>query len=374
MAAKKNQKKTKTIAQRIDPTYFRNWHWLRRSRFFLSLILVAVALVGAAFAYARETPFMNGPVSEPHRPFEADCAQCHVESFSSVKDETCRTCHDALGRHIEDGDDPACGTCHAEHRGLDALVDVRSAHCDECHQDHAGIRSFATHVEFAPEPREQHLKFNHAQHLKPDLQDGPLECASCHEGEPDGRDFRPITFAQHCARCHTDYLDPSSVNERVPHGLQPAAVRDWITAAYLRSMRESGAILEKASPSVPGKRAAAPPPWIAVLEERAQAEYDALFGKEDRSCRMCHELEGGAIVPPVIPSNWLARARFDHKSHRTEKCASCHDMEGSKTADELRLPSVKDCAACHSETGGARASCATCHPYHVHGNKAGAWR
>lgn len=373
MAAKK-QKKTKTIAQRIDPTYFRNWHWLRRSRFFLSLVLVALALVGAAIAYAQETPFMNGPVSAAHKYFEADCAKCHEESFSSVNDETCRSCHHALGQHVEDDADPACGTCHSEHRGQAALWDVKDAHCNACHQDHAGIESFATHVEFKPEPRKQHLKFNHDMHLKADLQDGPLECASCHQGQPDGRDFKPVSFAEHCAKCHTDYLDPATLNEKVPHGLQPVAVKDWISAAYLRAMRTKGEIREEATPAAPGAGAAALPSWLKVLEERTAAEYGALFGKNGRSCLICHELDGNAIERPDVPTNWLAKARFDHKTHRIEKCASCHDMAGSTTADELRLPGVKSCAKCHAEDSGARASCVTCHGFHTHGNAAGGWK
>lgn len=368
------KKRTKDLAQRIDPTYFRDWHPLRRNRFFLSAgVAVAAALwISIALARGDERLYANGPVAESHRMIEEDCGRCHTKPFAPVPDVACRACHGGLGTHVPEGEgeDPACASCHADHHGRLGLARVGVAHCNECHDEHAGILSLATHVDFEPVPREQQLAFSHQRHLGPELVGGPLDCGACHRPDPGNRDFKPIRFAAHCARCHQERID-AEFTETVPHGLQVPELRRWVAAAMLERMREAGETAEPLNP-VPGRGAGRTPSWTSVLEERTTRALAALLpGTQARGCLLCHVADHDVIRVPAIPANWLPRARFDHRSHATEDCARCHDMSDNDLSGKLSLPTVETCRACHNEHG-APATCFTCHAYHP-GTGAG-WR
>jgi hypothetical protein len=370
----KKSRRTKDLAQRIDPTYFRDWHPLRRNRFFVSagFVLAAVLWISLALARGDERLYANGPVAESHRMIEEDCERCHTRPFAPVPDAACRTCHTAIGNHVPagQGEDPACATCHADHKGRLGLARVGIAHCDECHDEHAGIRSLATHVEFKPVPREQHLAFSHKRHLDPALVDGPLDCISCHRPLAGSRDFTPVSFADHCARCHEERIDAEFV-EPVPHGLQVPGLRRWVAAALLERMRETGTTRESENP-VPGRGAGVAPSWTEELEERTERALAALLPEgQARGCLLCHVASHDVIRVPQIPANWLPRARFDHRSHATDACAGCHDMSANDRSGQLSLPGVEKCRSCHNEHG-APATCFTCHPYHPVSD--GGWR
>jgi predicted CXXCH cytochrome family protein len=180
------------------------------------------------------------------------------------------------------------------------LAAVADAHCNRCHEGHKSIADFASHVDFATKAREQNLAFSHRRHLDAKLQEGPLVCADCHVKHESG--FNPIAFNRHCVRCHTERVDDEFPEETVPHGFQPEALRDWVTAVYLRQ--------------------------------------------------------------GMIPDRWQTKARFDHRPHRNTQCAHCHEMTASEKAADLKLPGIATCRECHSPKA-APATCATCHQYHV---------
>jgi len=362
MAKPKTQK---DLAQRIDPTYHRERHWLRRSRFLASLGCFGVAAlwVAGTAATGDEGVYMNGALARSHAFLAEDCGKCHRESFGSVESDTCSKCH-RLGRHVPpgEGDEPACTTCHVEHRGREVLTQISNARCNACHTDHVDITGLENHVKFKVEPREQHVAFNHAKHLEPGLQDGPLDCIDCHVPRAEGRDFAAISFDEHCARCHTDRVS-GDVDVAVPHGLQPGPLRDWIAGLFVRRMREEGSIpAGLQASSVPGHGATRVPDWAAALEDRTDKAFEALL-KRDRGCMLCHVVEDGAIVSPRIPLRWYGKARFHHKAHRFETCDKCHDMAANETAATLVLPEVASCRECH-RPGAAPDTCSTCHPYH----------
>jgi len=325
-------KSTKEIAGRIEPTYHRRWHPLRRSRAFLS---AGLCVVGALWIVTGgDAVHANGVVAAGHAGIENDCAQCHEGGFQAVSDDKCRACHEPA-RHVEDPE-PSCAHCHRDHRGRRGLAEVSDAHCNACHQGHKDIVDFVSHVEFAVEPVAQRVRFNHEKHLDPKLQEGPLDCADCHVEQ--GTGFAPISFEDHCARCHTERIDDEFPEETVPHGFQPAALRDWVGAVYLRQ-----GITDRA---------------------RVVAATEALFAPERaRGCLLCHEMKEGRIVEPRIPEVWHQSARFDHHPHRNVKCARCHEMTASRNAADLKLPGIATCRECHTADA-APAHCVTCHPYH----------
>jgi hypothetical protein len=198
---------------------------------------------------------------------------------------------------------------------------------------------------------------------------GPLSCEDCHAPQPDGRDFAPIRFEQHCARCHRDRIDPGGAEE-VPHGVQPGKLRDWAAAILLRRFLDDPALAASRKSAVPGRVPEAPPDWATGLALRVDAAMDALL-TPGRGCLLCHDGDRTAIVPPEIPSNWLPKAHFDHKTHRVERCGNCHSEEGGTSALDVDVPGIGRCRDCHGE-GRASAACATCHAYHP--ADAAAWR
>lgn len=375
----KQEKRTKQIAQRIDPGYYKKPHPMRRWRFLLTavLCLIAAGWVGASVLTGQRGAYTNGPISPGHALFEMDCALCHTEAFGPVYDSSCIACHTA-GSHVGlhrtwpgIDRDPSCATCHAEHRGQDGLVQVADSHCNRCHEAHHNIVDFERHPQFRNPAREQHLRFNHKLHMDPNLVDGPLDCSSCHAADGT-KDFAPIAFDQHCAECHSERM---SGGESVPHGLQREELRDFIRAALLRTMDEKGELRESAS-IVPGRGATEFPAWSTALDERTNRALAALLPKDAkgkaRGCLVCHSMEDDAIVKPDVPSRWLDKARFDHRTHRFESCSKCHDMSENTKSGTLQLPGVVSCRECHKE-GGARTTCATCHTYHPTSDPA-AWR
>lgn len=351
-------------APRVDLTYFRRWHWLRVARVVATIVLLGIAafwVIGAS-ALRNKTIYANGPVSPGHSFIEERCGSCHTEGFRQIYDASCLQCHAAaVGLpHVPAGRgrDPACSVCHPEHRGGTLLSAVENKHCNECHEAHSGIRSLETHIWFRPQPRDQHLRFNHLKHLDIDLVGGPLECDACHVVA--GRNFGPIRFEEHCVRCHKETVS-ADLDIVVPHGFQIDALRDWIAAVYVREWLGKRSDEIDPGKSVPG-RGGGPPDWALALEARTQATQAALF-RPGRGCLLCHVAEGSRILTPEVPDRWLPRARFDHQTHRFQSCDRCHDLRESKSADVLALPRVETCRACHHKHG-ARARCVTCHPFH----------
>ena len=364
-------KSTKELAQRIDPFYHRARHPLRRARLLLGLSLCGAAAlwIAASFAFSGEGIYVRGGVSAAHAPLGQDCRRCHTEAFADVCDGSCLACHGA-GPHVplsKGIPEPLCARCHAEHEGKPRLAAVADGHCNGCHEQHRHVTSIENHVQFERAVEDQHIRFNHRKHLAPALIGGPLACADCHVPQPDGRDFRPIRFEEHCAKCHRERLDPD-IGTEVPHGIQPPRLKDWATAILLRSFLENPALATP--PRRAGTAPEAPPDWTSVLRDRADAALRSLL-TPGRGCLLCHDGDAERIVPPVIPSNWLPKARFDHKTHRVERCADCHSAEGNVDAREVDVPGIQICQKCHGE-GKASAACATCHAYHP--ADAAAWR
>jgi predicted CXXCH cytochrome family protein len=301
-------------------------------------------------------------MSRAHEPLRDRCDACHAEAFGGVRDAACLACHGA-GPHVPAGKaprDPACATCHADHGGRARLVEVADGHCNACHDGHRSVTSIGNHVQFERAERDQHLRFNHREHLASDLLGGPLACVDCHEPQPDARDFARIRFDAHCARCHRERLDPD-VGDEVPHGVQPPRLLDWARAVFVRRFVEDPALAAPRRGAVAGRAPEAPPDWTSAVLARTDAALDALLAP-GRGCLLCHDGDALRIVPPEIPSNWLPKARFDHKTHRVEPCQSCHKAEGTAEARTVDLPGVQTCQKCHG--AGAPADCATCHAYH----------
>ena len=110
-------------------------------------------------AVRLDASWSTGPLSKAHHGLEDNCEACHVDAFVSVRDETCLTCHEAIGDHAEiprqlTGRGPmswgdqwqwrvaemfgkegpgSCTTCHTEHEGEGRMEPTPQKFCAECH-------------------------------------------------------------------------------------------------------------------------------------------------------------------------------------------------------------------------------------------------
>lgn len=416
----------KKLAQRIDLSYFKRSHPLRRWRTILSIVAPVIGLLwlGGMAVAGSKAPYSSGPVSSAHAFAEMKCQVCHTSDASfraHVGDKACMTCHDGPA-HVTAATpnaprEPSCATCHREHQGRVSLAaTVREDFCAECHDatlgrapapppgpGHAAPRSRelravtsfpAGHPEFAVVGSDVRdpgtLKFNHEVHAKADLRGpaGPetLQCSACHKPEilrtsskkPAATGLMAsFTYEEQCARCHPLFFD-ERLDVQVPHeqldkimpGVQQS-LRDYL-AANPNAWREP----DRPSTRVPlnfPREADAPArsagDWLQRRSERAQRLL------ERRVCGYCHDMgtrvegtpggyTGTLASNPAITKQWMPAASFDHTPHLMVKCESCHAATTSRLTSDVLMPNVATCATCHAPKKGASSSCVECHAYH----------
>jgi predicted CXXCH cytochrome family protein len=384
----------KTLARRIDLSYFKRPHPFRRWRLILSLAAPAIALVWLASqaAAGSKAPYSSGPVSAAHASFGRRCEVCHVTPSSGfrahVTDTACVACHDAPPHKANETFTPACSSCHLEHRGPVRLAAVGEGSCLQCHRNletRGGAPAVATrvgsfdsaHPEFAalggPTPDRTALRFNHQVHVRADLRGpaGPvtLDCQTCHK--PQAGLMTPITYEQQCASCHPLFFDPL-LDRPAPHE-KPEMVRAHVNGAlreYIATHPEQvgrpdivrGRIPVN-FPFEPVAPARTPDEWVA---RRSAAAERLLWGK---TCAECHGIQGSqgslpVIAPVNLPDVWMPRAEFDHTAHQLVTCDSCHRAAASRETTDVLLPGIATCRQCHTPDTGAESRCFECHQYH----------
>ncbi|MXO91852.1 cytochrome c3 family protein [Pontixanthobacter aquaemixtae] len=203
-----------------------------------------------------DASWSTGALSLAHHGLEDNCEACHAQPFVSVRDETCLTCHEAIGDHADidrqlTGRGPmsqgdalqwavadmfgkegpgSCTTCHTEHEGEGRMEPAAQKFCAECHDGmdsrltdtklgnaadfgtahpqfqavfHPNLGSDATaRMSLARKPQEEHgLKFPHQVHLDP--RSGVSRMAG-NIGAKKGYGSALV-----CADCHTPNADES---------------------------------------------------------------------------------------------------------------------------------------------------------------------
>lgn len=366
----------------------------------------------------------SGPLSSAHQALSSDCRACHRKPFEPANDVACRGCHSELPEHAGSQQvlmqppfaGQGCTDCHREHNGLAGLVPRANPACTDCHDQPqqgtqaklAAVGDFShQHPEFrlrlarregerfvwpsipqgTAEARHQDsgLKFPHDLHLAEKGIDAPdgrrqLQCGDCHQPNADRSGFLPVTMPAHCAECHRLDFDPAEPEHELPHG-KPAqvvrVVRDYYAALALTGRAPSPSAGN--SRRRPGE--GEPPPAVAPVgrtaawaQTRAEQALRDVF--ERRTCFYCHQVsrDGPPDSPwriaPVAPQRLaLPDTRFPHSAHSTERCASCHEANSSKLAEDVLLPAIGRCRDCHGDTGAMTetpSSCQSCHRYHSH--------
>jgi hypothetical protein len=412
---------SKDLAKRLRfdrfprPDFFRRWYWL---------VGVIFVIVGAVSWYGLHTgtkqrQYLPGPVSQVHASFGDRCETCH-ESYAGVPTKSCMGCHADRVHSTIEATTPDCASCHVEHRATGVFLAVANASCVDCHGDlkakqepvvqHA-IRTFADHPELSPlrpgKRDEAAVRFDHKLHLSTTkiVPEDTLGCTSCHVPAKDGELMQPIVFEQHCQKCHAQSgLGPDSSVEVVHE--TPDVVREDLKAKLLfAAVNNPQGIFGSRDVDLPG-RVRRPPldesvslaafidptnaqSALAKAEAKLYQPLDASMGggassllDGNKYCFLCHDEDGtraagdlptGAIgalpriKPTKIPTRWLVRGEFSHRTHDLLTCDHCHpDVRESAETAQVNLPPKDVCQRCHidGDPQSAGTSCMLCHLYH----------
>lgn len=387
----------------------------------------AATLVVQPTAFHPDEVWNPGALSRAHANLSHNCGACHDKPFASVRDAQCRACHTALPDHAPLGrmqraravpkgmvevaqaklahathlTEGRCAQCHSEHQGPNGALLVASSFCADCHKG-LNARLVDTrllnasnftdaHPQFRPtlvvapgpqaafarisldaRPAEHSgLKFPHGTHLLPGgtvermaaANGALLNCASCHQRNPDGLRFRAVEMERDCGACHDLAFDRdrSGTVRTLPHGKPRQVVgvlRDFYAAqpgwAGFRDRRRPGLV----SGIVPAR----------TVEEKIRAVFNP-----GGACYDCH-----AIIPPKtglnfavasvhVADHYLPKARFPHARH-SARCETCHAAATtSLSSGDVLLPGIATCRECHGNSRSnmlASAACQTCHGFH----------
>ena len=387
-------------------------------------------------AMAADASWDVGPLGSAHASFGSNCSACHQQPFVQVTNSACEDCHQKLGWHFALDTKQAkevhagvfgetrCSSCHRDHKGANGLVRTDSGLCTDCHQnlksrhpqtgvvdvaefskDHppfkvsmllAGKTGAAAIIRIQQDDKARYveasgLKFPHDVHLSTKGLRGPdgkvqMECKNCHAADESGIRFKPVTMAEHCQSCHSLEFEPKATTRQVPHG-KVADVISTLQEYYAKAALTGTPIDVVVEDGIkrPGQRVGETRREAALVWANSKAEKITQELFEVRVCFECHQIkrgESGAeaanrwlIAPIAVTRHWLPKARFPHSQHDTYKCASCHDVVGSKKSADIAIPDIKNCRECHggnvTSKDKAPGTCETCHGFHTGSPKSG---
>jgi predicted CXXCH cytochrome family protein len=353
-----------------------------------------------------------GPLARGHQAFAQDCRTCHELPFIQVRDHACMSCHAGVREHVPPEKRTGlskvvftasrCAECHRDHK--DQAMAPRSQQlCVGCHAAD-GITDFANrHPEFhvslvdgdrpkeirrvrlrdpaAPAVEHSNLKFNHTMHLDSRGVRHPrgrrvLGCEQCHERAADGAHMAPISMEKHCSECHALSFEPKVTARQVPHG--PVEEMETMLREFYARLALGDVPADATAPrDLPRLR----PGAVLSAEERQQVMRvaDAKARRVMREmvetravCSTCHHVSRvrgeWRVAPVALTASWMPGASFTHARHTAQPCATCHDVRGSRRAEDVAMPAIAQCRECHGGAspamGKLASDCATCHRFH----------
>lgn len=353
-----------------------------------------------------------GHISNSHLHFGSQCFNCHEVLTQQVTDKACIKCHHDVTPHIANPklqervfnhnklfmDGIRCAECHREHKSPYPLARQDNSTCVRCHgnikavdsktklpnihdfdRDHPAFKlTFLTgdkekknerisQTDKARLVEKSGIKFPHSQHFG--KVQGPngiwdireMTCTNCHQQEGKEMRFKPVSYNRDCVTCHANQLTmgPPEALVTVPHGSEQNVMNTLKVQApkqvahYSESLKTDGCaycheiddfkaetkVATKTAPKVDSKIKANPDnslPWhVASLN---------------------------------INQDWFSKAHFNHASHQTQKCQSCHAVEESDSSADVAMPDRQSCLRCHSgntpKPKRIASSCMSCHDFH----------
>lgn len=376
--------------------------------------------------------WLTGPLHSSHQAIGKNCNVCHSTPFKTVQNRQCFECHSNIQHHVNVTEQDAylikqnqCASCHREHNEPSILVQRDQRFCVDCHEnldqqkkntklvnvtdfgsDHPEFRlsllkphyakqqtSWET-IRFKPNSltdvrEDSSLQFSHTEHLNPKGIRSPdgdqvLDCRDCHRPDTSGRKMLPVVMEKHCGHCHSLDLDENDLGKQVPHG-ELKAVYDTLKEHFSHQYLEQVAMASTELPGDQPRRPGGEKRMLSIQQRKMALDWAnqqslsvAQDLIEDRVCIDCHQIsripgntgfEQWFVKPVVLNKKWMPLARFDHASHATKTCTSCHkNAEKSKTSSDILIPKIKTCRECHA--GGRdkvklASDCVMCHQFHL---------
>ena len=345
-----------------------------------------------------------------------DTAKHDVERLESSRCASCHLEHETPLQIVRQ-DDQLCVACHSDMAetgvATTELIDVDSFGSEQqrssMKKPHPSFKVSmlqptgtadntvweTVRVALIDDPKEQsNLIFPHDVHLDANGIDAPegsrvLQCNSCHLNDDAGKLMQPINMVNHCSDCHTMIFDPDAPDRVVPHG-DPDTVLLTLEEYYSRQYLLAELGREPTEKEVrdfmlrrPGKSVAQRELQTQTLASpwgKANSIAEEIF--ERTTCKTCHEtsidnsgkyLSKWRVNPIRLTTNWMPKSDFDHFSHKTFACASCHNATLSETATDVLMPDLPSCEACHtgSRTHESKlpTTCIGCHDFHLDDQK-----
>jgi hypothetical protein len=317
-----------------------------------------------------------------------------------------------------------CVECHTEHEGATAMPVTQQRFCSDCHggldkklsdTKILNVSDFGTdHPQFRPaimsnpegpspivqrvsldaRPLEDNgLKFPHRLHLSKtngvarmaqtfNGEHGfgkELSCANCHVPDESGARFKPVNMEQDCAMCHSLAFDRIDGTIRTLRHGEPDQVVADLRAFYRSTVPlrpiNFGSVDRRRPGDFAARRTSSNLAFASATRGgRAEAAIRSVFS-EGGACFDCHRVTqpgvqgpNYGIVPVRLPERYMKKGWFDHASHTTESCQSCHAAPTSDSASDVLLPKIASCRECHGGESAhkqVQSSCAMCHDYHM---------
>ncbi len=377
--------------------------WLR-----LACLALAVLTVPAAVGAQLGQLVSPGRLTKAHQDLEGlnRCQSCH-ETGRRVTAQKCLSCHAPIAlrmrekRGVHRAVTEDCVTCHVEHMGVDAELrpfkvqgfdhgrDTRfaldgkhaavAANCQACHK----VRSFLT---------------------------AKMECASCHV------DVHKGTLGANCASCHPvsrPFKDATTAFDHSRAAFPLTGAHTTVACAQCHPKQQFKGIAFQScaschkdphQPRFPGACArchVTTETWRTRTVDHSRTAFPLEGKHQEVACASCHvrpalqvalradkcstchtDLHRGAFAPKDCAAchneSGFAKAPFDHKTtrfpltgaHATARCETCHVRSRARTAGTRPAPASvefrglrSECAACHQDPHRTElgATCETCH-------------
>ncbi len=327
------------------------------------------------------------------------CASCHFEHEDPVQivrqdDQLCSNCHSDMAEtgvvntdliDVDSfGSEQQRSAMKNPHPAFKVSMLQPSGTADDTQWE-------TIRIALASGPKEQsNLKFPHDVHLAEEGLDAPegnrvLQCNSCHVNDDAGKLMQPINMVNHCSDCHTMVFDQEAPDRVVPHG-DPDTVLLTLEEYYSRQYLLAELGREPTAQEVkdfmlrrPGKSVERRVEQTQVLASpwgKANSIAEEIF--ERTTCKTCHEisiddsgkhLSKWRVNPIRLTHNWMPKSDFDHFSHKTFSCLSCHSANVSDEASDVLMPDLNNCESCHtgSRTHESKlpTNCIGCHNFHL---------
>ncbi len=353
-----------------------------------------------------------GHISNSHLHFGSQCSNCHEVLTQQVTDKACIKCHQNIAPHIANPklqervfnhnklfmDGIRCAECHREHKAPYPLARQDNSTCVRCHgnikavdsntklpnihdfdRDHPAFKlTFLTgdkekKIERIPQTDKARLveksgiKFPHSQHFG--KVQGPngiwdireMTCTNCHQQEGKEMRFKPVSYNRDCVTCHANQLTmgPPEALITVPHGSEQNVMNALKAQApkqvahYSESLKTDGCAYCHEINDFKTE---------TKLITKTIPKADSKIKTNPDNSLPWH------ITPLNINQDWFSKAHFNHASHQTQKCQSCHAVEESDSSADVAMPDRQSCLRCHSGNSPKpkriASSCMSCHDFH----------